>query len=83
MSSQGRTRAQHQYKCSKALASYVQLIEEGCELLGKTKEIPVPEHERNEIFSHRRQELWAHSRYTKARKELWDFLVDSKNNEFQ
>jgi hypothetical protein len=67
--------------CSEALRSYIELVKEGCSLLGEVKEFPVPEHTRNEIFSHRRRELMAHSEYTKARRRLWDFLTTSKLNE--
>ena len=79
MASQGMTRNQLQDKCARALQSYIELLQEGCELLGKVKEIPMPEHERTEIFTHRRKEISAQSEYTKARTELWGLLIDSKN----
>ena len=75
------SRSELQIKCSTALRSYVELIQEGCELLGNIKEIPMPDYEQNKIFSHRRQELHAHTEYTKARKALWDFLLSSRPHE--
>jgi hypothetical protein len=74
------TLTQLQDECSETLQSYVQLIKEGCAILGNVKEIPVSEYKRKEIFAHRREELAAHTAYTKARTKLWDFLNDSKNH---
>jgi len=61
-------------KCSTALDVYIALAKLGCELLTAVKDLPVSEHQRNEILSHRRRELHAHSDYTKARSKLWAFL---------
>jgi hypothetical protein len=74
------TLTQLQDKCSEALECYVKLIKEGCALLGNVKDFPLSGSQRNEIFAHRREELAAHSAYTKARTKLWDFLNDSKNH---
>jgi hypothetical protein len=72
------SRRELQIKCSTALRCYVELVQEGCDLLGSVKDTPMSEYERKKIFAHRRQELHAHGQYTKARQALWDFLVDSK-----
>jgi hypothetical protein len=72
------SRRELQTKCSTALRSYVELLQQGCELLANVKDTPMPEYERKKIFAHRREELHAHGQYTKARQALWDFLVDSK-----
>jgi hypothetical protein len=72
------SRREVQSKCSTALRSYVELLQQGCELLANVKDTPMPEYERKKIFAHRREELHAHGQYTKARQALWDFLVDSK-----
>ena len=69
---------QLQKECSTALQFYVELVKEGCALLAEVKEVPMLENQRNAIFSHRRQELLAQSAYTKARRRLWDCLIDSK-----
>ncbi len=61
-----------------ALEAYLELARQGCELLTGIDEVPVPEDKRNEILSQRREELHAHSEYTKARSKLWEFLNDSK-----
>jgi hypothetical protein len=63
-----------QRKCSMALDAYIALAKQGCELLSQAKDLPLPEHRRNEILAHRRQELHAHSDYTKARSKLWASL---------
>ena len=71
------TRRQLQKECSRALRSYVRLLQEGCELLGQVKEGLITESKRDKIFSHRKEELLAHAAYTKARRRLWSFLADS------
>jgi hypothetical protein len=81
MASRVKTLTHLQNECSTALRSYMEILQEGCVLLGKLNKAPIPEKERNEIFSHRREELRAHTRYTKARTQLWDFLTNSKNHE--
>ena len=63
-----------QRKCSIALDAYLALAKQGCVLLSQAKDLPLSEHQRNEILSHRRQELHAHSDYTKARSKLWASL---------
>jgi hypothetical protein len=63
-----------QRKCSMALDAYIALAKQGCELLSRVEDLPLPEHQRNEILSHRRLELHAHSDYTKARSKLWASL---------
>jgi hypothetical protein len=68
------TLAALQRKCAMALDAYIALAKQGCELLSQAKDLPLPEHQRNEILAHRRQELHAHSDYTKARSKLWASL---------
>jgi hypothetical protein len=63
-----------QTKCSTALQAYLELAKEGCELLSRLNEVPLPENKRNEVLAHRRRELHAHTDYTKARSKLWEFL---------
>jgi hypothetical protein len=63
-----------QTKCSITLNAYLDLAKAGCELLCGLNERPLSESKRNEILSHRRQELHAHANYTKARSKLWEFL---------
>jgi hypothetical protein len=72
------TRRQLQKECSRALRTYIQVIQEGCDLLGQIKEGLIPEDKREVIFSHRKQELWAYAAYTRARRRLWRFLSDSE-----
>jgi hypothetical protein len=72
------TRRQLQKECSRALQAYIQIIQEGCDLLGQIKERLIPEDKREAIFSHRKQELWAYAAYTGARRRLWRFLSDSE-----
>jgi hypothetical protein len=81
MASRVKTLTQLQNECSTALRSYMEILQEGCVLLAKLNKAPIPENERNEIFSHRREELSAHTKYTKARTELWNFLRNSKNDD--
>jgi hypothetical protein len=69
-------RAQLENECFAAVRQYLEITEAGCTLLAEVEELPIQENKRNEIFSHRRQELEAHTAYTKARRELWDFLID-------
>jgi hypothetical protein len=71
-------RRQLQKECSRALGTYIQVIQEGCDLLGQIKEGLIPEDKREVIFSHRKQELWAYAAYTRARRRLWRFLSDSE-----
>jgi len=63
-----------QRKCSMAFDVYMGLAKQGCKLLTRVEELPISENLRNEILSHRRQELHAQSDYTKARSKLWAFL---------
>ena len=49
--------------------------------MGQVKEVPMPENKRNEIFLHRKQEMWAQSEYTKARRRLWDLLTTPRLEE--
>jgi hypothetical protein len=63
-----------QMKCSTALEAYIAITKQGCELLCRIKDVPIPENDRNEILAHRRRELHAHADYTKARSKLWEFL---------
>jgi hypothetical protein len=76
MASQGMTNTQRQLQkeCSRALRYYVRVIQEGCDLLSGVKEGFITEHNREEIFSHRKEELLAYAAYTRARKRLWSFL---------
>jgi hypothetical protein len=53
---------------------YLGFAKQGCELLCGIKDLPIREHQRDEILAHRRKELHAHSDYTKARSKLWAFL---------
>ncbi len=77
----GMTRTQLQDEFSAALRFYLQIAQEGCVLLGNIKEGPLSEYTRNEIFLHRREELWAYARYTRARRQLLNFLTASKPHE--
>jgi hypothetical protein len=61
-------------KCSVTLDAYLAMAKQGCELLHAVNDLPISEHQRYEILSHRRKELHAHSDYTKARSKLWAFL---------
>jgi hypothetical protein len=61
-------------RCSMTLDVYIALAKRGCELLTQVEEVPLSEARRNEILSHRRQELHSQSDYTKARSKLWAFL---------
>ena len=63
-----------QRKCSMALDVYLTLARQGCELLCGITDLPIREHQRDEILAHRRKELHAHSDYTKARSKLWASL---------
>jgi hypothetical protein len=74
-----RTRSQLQKECSRTLQCYIRLLKRGCDLLGQVKEGFIAENERDEVFSHRKQEVCAHSAYTNARKRLWSFLSDSES----
>jgi hypothetical protein len=60
------TRYQLQNECSRAFECYVRLLEQGCDLLGQVKERLVAENKRDEIFRHRKQEVYAHIAYTRA-----------------
>jgi hypothetical protein len=61
-------------RCSMTLDIYLAMAKQGCELLRAVNDLPISEHQRNEILCHRRKELHAHSDYTKARSKLWAFL---------
>jgi hypothetical protein len=63
-----------QTKCSTTLRAYLELAKDGCELLSRLNDVPLPENKRNEVLAHRRRELHAHTDYTKARSKLWEFL---------
>jgi hypothetical protein len=75
------TRTELQNGCEAALRSYVEVMQHGCALLSKIKQIPIPEEEQNRIFSYRKLEISAQTRYSKARKALWNFLlIDSTDS---
>jgi hypothetical protein len=71
------TRTELQNRCEAALQSYAELMRDGCALLAKVKQLPIPKEERDDIFSHRKLEIAAQTQYSRARKTLWDFLMDS------
>jgi hypothetical protein len=74
-----QTRSQLQKECLRTLQCYVRVLQQGCDLLGQVKERFITENERDEIFSHRKQEVCAHCAYTNARKRLWSFLTASES----
>jgi hypothetical protein len=74
------THKQLENEYATALQEYLKLVQDGCALLSKFREMPVSKNEREEIFEHRRKEAWAHTAYTRARTKLWKFLNDSKEH---
>jgi hypothetical protein len=71
------TRRQLQKECSTALQHYIQILSDGCDLLGEVKEGLITENKREQILSHRKQQLLAHDAYEKAQRRLWRLLSDS------
>jgi hypothetical protein len=70
-------RRQLHKECSRALQYYSLIMQEGCDLLGETREGLIPEDQREEILRHRKQELLAYAAYIRAQKRLWSLLTDS------
>jgi hypothetical protein len=75
------TRSELQKDCLRTLQCYVRILQQGCDLLCQVKEGFISEDQRDEIFSHRKQEVCAHCAYTNARKRLWSFLTASESGD--
>jgi hypothetical protein len=70
-------RRQLQKECSSTLRHYMDILSEGCDLLGEIQEGSIPEEQKEKIFSNRRQELLAQQVYSRAQRRLWRFLSDA------
>jgi hypothetical protein len=74
------TRTELQNRCETALHSYAELMRDGCALLANVKQLPILEEEGKHILSHRKLEMSAQTQYSRARKALWDFLMDATDS---
>jgi hypothetical protein len=70
------TRRQLQKECSGALRHYMDILSEGCDMLGEIEEGSITEKQKERIFSNRKQQLLAHDTYDGAQARLWRFLRD-------
>jgi hypothetical protein len=72
------TRRQLQKECSIALRRYMNILADGCDLLGDVQEGSLTEEQREKIFSNRKEQLLAHDAYDRAQRQLWRFLSDAE-----
>ena len=70
-------RRQLQKECSGALRHYMDILSEGCDLLGEIQEGSITEKQKEKLFSNRKQQLVARDMYDGAQRRLWRFLSDA------
>jgi hypothetical protein len=69
--------AANQLKGCTSVRHYMDILSEGCDLLGEIQEGSIPEEQKEKIFSNRRQELLAQQVYSRAQRRLWRLLSDA------